>query len=46
MPAFFLDYDGTLTPIVDNPFEAKLSEEARAAPDLPLSPPDLPLTSA
>ena len=27
---FFLDYDGTLTPIVDNPFEAKLSEEARA----------------
>ena len=36
MPAFFLDYDGTLTPIVDNPFEAKLSEEARAAPDLPL----------
>ena len=30
MPAFFLDYDGTLTPIVDNPFEARLSEEARS----------------
>jgi len=30
MPAFFLDYDGTLTPIVDNPFEAKLTEEARS----------------
>jgi len=28
--AFFLDYDGTLTPIVDNPSEAKLTEEARA----------------
>ena len=27
---FFLDYDGTLTPIVDNPYEAKLSEEARS----------------
>mgnify|MGYP001362027557 CR=1 FL=1 len=27
---FFLDYDGTLTPIVDNPFEAKLTEEARS----------------
>ena len=25
MPAFFLDYDGTLTPIVDNPFEARLA---------------------
>ena len=23
MPAFFLDYDGTLTPIVDNPYEAR-----------------------
>ena len=30
MPAFSLDYDGTLTPIVDNPFEARLSEEARS----------------
>jgi len=28
--AFFLDYDGTLTPIVENPSEAKLSEEARS----------------
>ncbi len=28
--AFFLDYDGTLTPIVENPSEAKLPEEARA----------------
>ena len=28
--AFFLDYDGTLTPIVDNPNAAVLSEEARS----------------
>eukprot|EP00316_Scyphosphaera_apsteinii_P000206 CAMPEP_0119329412 /NCGR_PEP_ID=MMETSP1333-20130426/75747_1 /TAXON_ID=418940 /ORGANISM="Scyphosphaera apsteinii, Strain RCC1455" /LENGTH=1456 /DNA_ID=CAMNT_0007338521 /DNA_START=106 /DNA_END=4476 /DNA_ORIENTATION=- len=28
--AFFLDYDGTLTPIVDTPSEAVLTEEARA----------------
>jgi len=28
--AFFLDYDGTLTPIVENPSEAKLTEEARS----------------
>ena len=28
--AFFLDYDGTLTPIVDNPNAAILSEEARS----------------
>ena len=28
--AFFLDYDGTLTPIVDNPSDAILSEEARS----------------
>jgi len=28
--AFFLDYDGTLTPIVETPSEAKLSEEARS----------------
>ena len=27
--AFFLDYDGTLTPLVSNPGEATLSEEAR-----------------
>lgn len=30
-PAFFLDYDGTLTPIVDDPAAAVLSNEARAA---------------
>jgi len=29
--AVFLDYDGTLTPIVDDPDEALLSEEMRAA---------------
>jgi len=28
--AFFLDYDGTLTPIVENPSAAILSEEARS----------------
>ena len=28
--AFFLDYDGTLTPIVENPNDAVLSEEARS----------------
>ena len=31
IPAVFLDYDGTLTPIVDDPAEAKLSEDMRAA---------------
>lgn len=29
--ALFLDYDGTLTPIVDRPEQARLSEEMRAA---------------
>ena len=29
-PAVFLDYDGTLTPIVDRPEEARLPEEVRA----------------
>ena len=29
--ALFLDYDGTLTPLVDHPSEAKLSEEMRRA---------------
>lgn len=28
-PAFFLDYDGTLTPIVQRPEDAKISEEMR-----------------
>jgi HAD superfamily hydrolase (TIGR01484 family) len=28
-PAIFLDYDGTLTPIVDDPAEAKLLEQTR-----------------
>jgi len=28
--AFFLDYDGTLTPIVDNPSDALLTEETRS----------------
>ena len=28
--AFFLDYDGTLTPIVENPSDAKLTEETRS----------------
>ncbi|MFC1898827.1 trehalose-phosphatase [Chloroflexota bacterium] len=28
-PAIFLDYDGTLTPIVDDPAEAKISENTR-----------------
>lgn len=28
-PAFFLDYDGTLTPIVQRPEDAKLSDEMR-----------------
>lgn len=27
---FFLDYDGTLTPIVENPYEAVLSDQARS----------------
>jgi trehalose 6-phosphate phosphatase len=30
-PAVFLDYDGTLTPIVDRPDQAVLSDEGRAA---------------
>lgn len=30
-PALFLDYDGTLTPIVDRPEDAKLDEPMRAA---------------
>jgi alpha,alpha-trehalase len=30
-PAVFLDYDGTLTPIVDDPGQAVLSEETRQA---------------
>lgn len=30
-PAVFLDYDGTLTPIVEDPDDATLSPEARAA---------------
>ena len=29
IPAIFLDYDGTLTPIVDDPAEAKLPEKTR-----------------
>lgn len=29
-PAIFLDYDGTLTPIVDKPSDAKISEEMRS----------------
>jgi trehalose-phosphatase len=29
IPAVFLDYDGTLTPIVEDPTEAQLSEETR-----------------
>jgi len=29
-PAIFLDYDGTLTPIVDNPDEAYLSDDMRS----------------
>jgi alpha,alpha-trehalase len=29
LPAIFLDYDGTLTPIVDDPAEAKLGERNR-----------------
>ena len=29
LPAIFLDYDGTLTPIVDDPAEAKLDERTR-----------------
>ncbi len=32
-PAFFLDYDGTLTPIVSRPDLARLSESARTALD-------------
>ena len=31
--AFFLDYDGTLTPIVENPSEAKLHEETSRRPE-------------
>ena len=31
IPAVFLDYDGTLTPIVDDPAEARISDETRAA---------------
>ena len=31
LPAVFLDYDGTLTPIVDRPEDAIISEEMRAA---------------
>lgn len=30
-PAVFLDYDGTLTPIVDRPQEAVISERMREA---------------
>lgn len=30
-PAVFLDYDGTLTPIVDRPEDAAISEEMRDA---------------
>jgi trehalose 6-phosphate phosphatase len=30
-PAVFLDYDGTLTPIVDRPEDAVISESARDA---------------
>jgi trehalose 6-phosphate phosphatase len=30
-PAVFLDYDGTLTPIVDRPDDAVISESMRAA---------------
>jgi alpha,alpha-trehalase len=30
-PAVFLDYDGTLTPIVDDPHQAVLSDESRRA---------------
>lgn len=30
-PALFLDYDGTLTPIVERPEDARLSEEMRTA---------------
>ena len=30
-PAVFLDYDGTLTPIVDRPEDAVISESMRAA---------------
>ncbi|MFN2355438.1 MAG: trehalose-phosphatase [Desulfopila sp.] len=29
LPAIFLDYDGTLTPIVDDPAEARLDEKTR-----------------
>jgi len=32
-PALFLDYDGTLTPIVDHPEKAIMSAESRAAVD-------------
>ncbi|MBB4286519.1 trehalose-phosphatase [Roseospira goensis] len=32
-PAIFLDYDGTLTPIVDRPQDAILSDEGRAVVD-------------
>ena len=31
MPAVFLDYDGTLTPIVDRPEDAIISESMREA---------------
>lgn len=42
LPVIFLDYDGTLTPIVQNPKDAYLSERVRAvvkklAHDLPVS---------
>ena len=41
-PAIFLDYDGTLTPIVDDPTEAKIGKDERAilgevAKSLPLA---------
>jgi trehalose 6-phosphate synthase/phosphatase len=41
MLALFLDYDGTLTPIVGRPEEARLSEEARRVMEQAVRAPDL-----
>ena len=38
MLAFFLDYDGTLTPIVENPSDAKLTEEVESVSHNPFAP--------
>ena len=32
LPAVFLDYDGTLTPIVDRPEDATISDSTRQRP--------------